>query len=291
MINMAKKRDEYWQIVRGVCILCVIMIHTLYLTNIFYINVSNIVIRRIINFAVAVFIFMAGYFVHIENIKEFYLTKIKRLIVPLVIWDLIYTLAKYRNTIFNSSIIFVLKSLIFSTSAVHLYYIYVLMQLFLITPFLIKLSSNDKCKNIPILITPIYNIILFVCNYFFSFNIPLYNYLIFGWISYFYLGILLKKEKNLRFRENNFLILYLFISILEGVLIYASRNELYNLAISQLTFFNSIYSLKLCYLLFVNNRNFKADNTKSGGGTASAYKIRKLFFWNLFVTSVGFDDC
>ena len=75
MITVTKKRSEYWQLIRGICILCVIMIHTLYLTNIFYIDVSNIVIRRIINFAVAVFIFMAGYFAHVENIRNFYLSK------------------------------------------------------------------------------------------------------------------------------------------------------------------------------------------------------------------------
>lgn len=181
----------------------------------------------------------------------------------MVIWDLLYTIIKYRSSILNSSIITVLKSFVFSTSAAHLYYIYVLIQLFLITPFLIKLSNNDKYKNFPILITPIYNIILFICNYFFSFNIPLYNYWIFGWISYYHLGIILKKEKDFKFKENNFLILCLFTSILEGVLIYASRNELYNLAISQLTFFNSIYSLMFCYLLFNGNKNFKINNVKS----------------------------
>lgn len=263
MITMTKKRSEYWQLIRGICILCVIMIHTLYLTNIFYINVSNIVMRRIINFAVAVFIFMAGYFVHVENIGNFYLSKAKRLIIPLVIWDLLYAIINYRSSILNSSIITVLKSFAFSTSAAHLYYIYVLIQLFLITPFLIKLSNSDKYKNFPILITPIYNIILFICKYFFSFNIPLYNYWIFGWISYYYLGIILKKEKDFKFKENNFLILCLFISILEGVLIYASRNELYNLATSQLTFLNSIYSLMFCCLLFNGNKNFKIDNVKS----------------------------
>ena len=288
---MTKKRDEYWQIVRGVCILCVIMIHTLYLTNNFYINVSNIFIRRIINFAVAVFIFMAGYFVHVEKIKDFYLSKIKRLIVPLGVWDLLYTFINYRNTILNYSIINILKSFVLSTSAAHLYYIYVLIQLFLITPFLIKLTNNDKYKNIPILITPIYNIILFICNYFFSFNIPLYNYWVLGWISYFYLGLLLKKRKKLEVKKHDFLILYLFFSILEGVLIYINRNELYNFAISQLTLFNSIYSLKFCYLLFVNNRNIKSENCKSGGGTAYTYKNRRLFFWNLFIALININDC
>lgn len=261
---MSKKRDEYWQTIRGICILCVIMIHSLYLTDMFYLNISNIIIRKIINFAVATFIFMAGYFVHINNLKNFYISKIKRLIIPMMIWNLVYMIINYRNCLSSLSTMTLLKDFIFSTSTMYLYYIYVLIQLFLITPFLIKLSNSDNAirKYFPILITPFYNAMLFICNYFISFNIPLYNYWLFGWISYFYLGILLKQQNVSKKENRKFPMVSLFASILEGVLIYISKSEQYNLAVSQLAIFNSIYSLNLCYFLVINKAKIENCNLK-----------------------------
>lgn len=53
------KKHQYWQMVRGVCILAVIMIRYLWLG-----------IRQIINFPVTMFIFMAGYFVNPSQIDR-----------------------------------------------------------------------------------------------------------------------------------------------------------------------------------------------------------------------------
>ena len=53
------KKQQYWQMVRGICILAVVMIHcpqgTADLDQIVWLG-----IRQIINFPVALFIFMAG---------------------------------------------------------------------------------------------------------------------------------------------------------------------------------------------------------------------------------------
>ena len=57
------KKQQYWQIVRGICILAVVMIHcpqgTADLDQTVWLG-----IRQIVNFPVALFIFMAGYFVN-----------------------------------------------------------------------------------------------------------------------------------------------------------------------------------------------------------------------------------
>ena len=54
-------KSQYWQVVRGICILAVIAIHCPQGTdeNLF----TWLGIRQLINFPVALFIFMAGYFV------------------------------------------------------------------------------------------------------------------------------------------------------------------------------------------------------------------------------------
>lgn len=69
-----KEKREYWQSIRGICILAVVLIHSLggfdYFTCY---NVEFVILRQIINFAVATFVFMAGYFVNTDALsaKEF----------------------------------------------------------------------------------------------------------------------------------------------------------------------------------------------------------------------------
>jgi len=72
MINeQVKKKSEYWQIVRGVCILAVIMIHCPSGYNFSTADGTVwLVVRSLINFPVALFIFMAGYFVNAEKVKQ-----------------------------------------------------------------------------------------------------------------------------------------------------------------------------------------------------------------------------
>ncbi len=60
-------KRQYWQMIRGICILAVIMIHcpqgTTGLDSYIWLG-----IRQIINFPVALFIFMAGYFVNSSQV-------------------------------------------------------------------------------------------------------------------------------------------------------------------------------------------------------------------------------
>lgn len=68
-----KKRDSYWQIVRGICILAVVMIHCpnalAYSRDSMDYN-GWIVLRQIIDFPVPVFVFMAGYFARQDKCLE-----------------------------------------------------------------------------------------------------------------------------------------------------------------------------------------------------------------------------
>lgn len=63
-------KSQYWQIVRGICILAVVMIHCP--SGIEY-GISDkslwLILRQIINFPVALFVFMAGYFVNVTKIE------------------------------------------------------------------------------------------------------------------------------------------------------------------------------------------------------------------------------
>ena len=66
-----KEKREYWQSIRGICILAVVLIHSLggfdYSTGY---SVEFVILRQIINFAVATFVFMAGYFVNVDALSD-----------------------------------------------------------------------------------------------------------------------------------------------------------------------------------------------------------------------------
>ena len=68
---MNRGKSEYWQAIRGVCILAVIMIHCptgqQFSTADTY---AWLILRQVINFPVALFIFMAGYFVNADRVKR-----------------------------------------------------------------------------------------------------------------------------------------------------------------------------------------------------------------------------
>ena len=257
------QKNNYIQKIRGICILLVILIHTLYLdnnSNIYY----NIVIRRIVNFATAAFIYIAGYLTKIDDTKLFYEKKIKRILIPLLIWDIIYFLVAYINYSNTLNIKSVLKKIILGTSAPHLYYLYVLIQLFILAPLIFKYLEKSKSnfkKIIPLIITPTYNIFISIYSILLNKQFPLYNYWFFGWFSYYYLGILLK-QNSILFKKKEIevsIVPIILLSIIEGIIHYVSFKD-YSLATSQLTFSNSLYSILICCLIYCN-KNKNTQNT------------------------------
>lgn len=64
LIAVKGQKDPYFQVIRGICICAVILIHCQAQGHSVAAEYYQIVLRQIINFAVATFIFMAGFFAH-----------------------------------------------------------------------------------------------------------------------------------------------------------------------------------------------------------------------------------
>lgn len=66
-----KEKREYWQSIRGISIWAVVLIHSLggfnYSTGY---GTEFVVLRKIINFAVATFVFMAGCFMNVDALSD-----------------------------------------------------------------------------------------------------------------------------------------------------------------------------------------------------------------------------
>lgn len=293
-------KNNYYQMLRGICVLLVLLIHVLYITDNSYINYSNIIIRRIINFAVPLFVFLAGYFIKVGDLKSFYIKKVFRIIIPLLLWKVIYIIVDPLYV--NEGFINIIKN--FILCGYHLYYLIVLVCLFIITPWLIKYIKMNRGFRLylPLIVTIFYNLFITVYYIVNDNAFVLYNYYIFGWFSYYYLGLLLSIKKT---KINTKLYFHVFMglvfSIIEGILMY-KKYGYYDLSVSQLTVFNSIYSLLICLLVyknefFVNNGNLfvKIGNYSYGMYLShilflvlikKIYNINNLYFVNIIIVYI-----
>lgn len=196
-----KEKREYWQSIREICILAVVLIHSLcgfdYFTGY---NVEFVILRQIINFAVATFVFMAGYFVNTDAIsakefsyKHWIINRGGRLCIPFMIWSLLYSGLSVLKVVHSGNEIkwlgFIYRFIV-GKSATPFYYIVVLMQLTVITPWLVKIvQQNGIISRILWLVTPVYLGYLYTWNYIVGASPRLYETLFFAWFGFYYLGI------------------------------------------------------------------------------------------------------
>ena len=171
------------QLFRGVAIICVILIHTC--PN----GLSTVIARPIVNIGVPIFLFLSGYLTKIENRDwtAFFKKRIVRVLIPYLIWILIYTIQSGN-----------LKRLpinLLTTGMSHLYYIFVYIQFVLLTPVLGKLAKS-KYRHLVWIISPVYLLIYKYISMFTGADIGKHAIIIcwnlcLGWITFYYLGLLL----------------------------------------------------------------------------------------------------
>ena len=136
-----------WQYLRGFCILLVVLIHSK--SGVSYENSYQnwhfdywLIMRSVINFPVAIFVFLSGYFTNADRVlgdsRSYVISRAKRLLTPFLVWSTIYSLISIilNNRDFNM-FKFIAK-LLLGLSSGQLYYILVLIQLTLLIPLMIK---------------------------------------------------------------------------------------------------------------------------------------------------------
>ena len=127
-----------------------------------------------------------------------------RLCIPFIIWSLFYSgisLVKdfYHNT--SVHLLGYIYQLVIGKSATPFYYIVVMMQLTIITPWLVKVVREDrKIKNFLWLVTPCYLVYLYIWNFITGSSPYLYETLFPAWFGFYYLGIEVKYELKLKFK-------------------------------------------------------------------------------------------
>lgn len=134
---MVKPRDNYWDLVKGFAIIGVVSIHFIGGN---YADVWTYFVRQFVSMAVFFFIFLAGYFTRpevcrLEGVLCYYRRRCWRLALPYLVWSVILV-AFYHPADLLSPMRFLYQDLALGYGIGIGYYVVVLLQLTLLTPFL-----------------------------------------------------------------------------------------------------------------------------------------------------------
>ena len=182
-------KDKKIQVLRALAIMVVVLIHTCPSNEI-----VQIFVRPFLNIGVALFVFLSGYLTDIDRKewKPFYKKRILRVLIPYVIWSLLYLFIKHKTGLSIKTVVY---NLLTGKSAVMMYYVLVYIQLVLLTPLIGKLAKS-KYKWIGWIISPLSLLIKYL--WIFKICAPphkyvnlLWNISGFNWFTVYFLGILL----------------------------------------------------------------------------------------------------
>lgn len=245
------KKNCKIQILRGIAIIAVVLIHTCYGGK------WQVVCRPFINFAVALFLFLSGYLTSIEN-KDwigFYKKRILRVAIPYLIWTILYNLPHFDAKAF-------FYNLITARSTATMYYIFVYVQFVLLTPLLGALARS-KYRWLGWIVSPV-SVLIFKYPWLVS-GAQLNRYIsivwglsCLGWFTFYYLGLLLgNRLLDKTFKLKPLLLLYIASIVLQmaegyGWLLLGEENCGTQIKLS--TFLTSTLFLLMCYCYIINDR-------------------------------------
>ena len=151
------------------------------------------ILRAVTGCTVPVFIFLSGYMTgenSVRDVKLFLIRRFKRLVIPFVIWTILYSLIEFFCH-HNPNVTF--QSVLLGTNAVQLYYLIVMMQLTLLTPVFFKCKDQKRLLIICILINIINGMIHEIYYYHYREEMPYDMHLFTCFIAYYALGLYMKK--------------------------------------------------------------------------------------------------
>jgi|GEM_PF-965504 surface polysaccharide O-acyltransferase-like enzyme len=147
-----KSKVWFIEYLRIIAALGVVLIHTAADISFSYGQVAQLkwwsanLISSMTHWAVPIFIMVSGYLLleqkKSKDKQKLYLSRLKRIGLPLFFWTATYAIYHHFTRQDPLSVSFVIKRLIFDQPYEHLYFLIVLLQLALITPFLAKITKH-----------------------------------------------------------------------------------------------------------------------------------------------------
>lgn len=244
-------RDNYFSFMKGLAIIGVLFIHTPFMIGD---GTAGIASRQLVTFAVAMFFFLSGYFVKDDRLD---LKGISRIGIPYILWSILW----FAETTFAGSQPVttwkIINSIFFGGAFFPLYFLVVLLELKLISPWMIRHihkygKSNQYCfyKDWALLITPVTLIILYSIQYVTRQQPLVYAQIFPTWFLLYYVGAL-TKHGCIKVKSPIALgctLFGLYLALLESAYINENLHVPF-WAASQIKFSTFFYALSLCLLL------------------------------------------
>ena len=205
---MNKKYLNKIDYLRGLAILGVVAIHTMgaeyFIDNNFiYILYTNL--DQLSAFSVPFFMFISGLVLtyNYGDIKLNYAEFIKRrlflILIPYIIWSCIYLIYNLFTIGKNIDLITVIRKLITGNAEFHLYFIVLMMQFYLIFPFILKYIQKFRKYHTSLLVLIFLFNLFIISAYYYQFDYLSENRMkkiFIFWIFYFVLGMVIGNNIN-----------------------------------------------------------------------------------------------
>lgn len=281
-----KEKNKYFQMVRGLCIIFVILIHCVSGTK--YAGDSMnfhawMLGRTAIGIAVPLFFAMSGYFSSYKKNKLFDL----RLLVPFLVWSVIYGV--YLVFKLGVDNVLSLKGIIKTftgQNASHLYFVFVLLQIRLLLPIFNRYKNSTKMLCFILIMSGAWYAMYYITEVLKL--IPWlsirYADLFPTWILYWYVGYYLKNNDVLIKINKKLLITLTVVSFLVTVV----ESYVFNFyvdgisAVTQLKLSNVLYCLCVILLVFKCERDVTKLKLLSWLGDNS-YGVYYIHYFMVFL--------
>lgn len=220
------------------------------------------------------------------TIKDVFSKYIKRMIIVLLFWNVIYAiLYNMEDFIDGKKIGFNIIKDIFINRAPHLWYLYMLIGLYLIVPFLRILIKDEKVMRYFLILWICFEVIISVFQLFPLIDIEIKELLnnkmhinfIMGYSGYFILGYYLNKKKYI----NNKLVPFIFLFIIGGLLTFLGTKIISNIVNEHSetcynNFFPNIFIMSLGIFIFIKELVNKVNISENKASNIA--KIAKYSF-------------
>ncbi len=208
-INMShslKDRDLSFDAFRGFAIIAVVAIHAIPWP--WYRDYTVLSYRQLLNFAVPAFLFISGYWMSkkpIGSLKDYQIflrRRFSRILVPYLFWSTVY-LGYETIKVHDYNVTQLLCSFLTGEASIQFYFIIILTQLYILTPFLNDLNR----KPYGFISVLIFNLIVLIILYFLRLYSPtfendfhnFFHELAFSWIIFYQIGLLIGNKDNKMF--------------------------------------------------------------------------------------------
>jgi surface polysaccharide O-acyltransferase-like enzyme len=258
-------RISFWDKWKGVAIIAVVLIHALGSTANFPVGSLNndfgIILRQFINFPVGLFIFLAAFFVassknHVESYWLSVKKRVWRLALPFLVWSFIYFGMKLIG---GNLIIADIPLMILNGTSVSVgYFVIVMIQMSIISPFLERLDNAKLTKLLPISfilsICATYTLTLVLTESMWS-KFPYYPLPFFIWLPFYISGMIFGKKGEdfwsgiKLWPASGAYFVCVWLSLTEAMLV---LQDMRSFAMSQLKITSMLTTGAVCILVFAS---------------------------------------